>query len=431
MPPKSLVALCLGTILKNINLVSGIGDDLPPDNPYVQKILARIGSSAQLREMEINSPQLQGHTDKYWKELIQRDFPNSRKKNYVPSDPSGWWKVYKRHKKEHDESLQAATAALKNAFDGIAEKEGRNVSVVLDRSRLPRPTRTGRSIGGPRRPPKRPDTSSLAFTAGSRTKLISGKSVLKRARREARDIAVQRGSLANLSRPLDSRSNQLRAAPASFIESNRVASQPALRAALPQAPKKPAVSETYTSYTSKGRKDEPEAIIVGASDEEDSDNLFDDSDEERPAAKKSRYDSGRSGFRRANDSSGGNGWDGVKTKPTVSKDLGVDSSTTTPIKRKHTALLPGKPGAGRFLGKSSVSSSKVTASPNPSETSRSLSRPSPNSSGGTRVTTKSSPPARRASPPPQTKPTASSPPPAAMPPRKRKVDIFMKPRRRT
>lgn len=440
MPPKSLVALCLGTILKNISLVSGIGDELPYDNPHVQKILSKIASATQLREMETNSPQLQGHTGKFWKEIIHREFPNSRKKNYVPSDPAGWWKVYKRHKKEHEESLEAATAALRNAFDGIAASDGKNRSLVLERSQLPKPTRTGRAIGARRRG-QRPATgsSSLTFTAGSRTKLVSGKNVLRRARREAMDIAVQRGSLATVSRAGGTGTSQLRAAPLSLLERNRVAAQPALRTSSGLASSLPApVSRPRPARVDQRRHDEPEPIIVDVdmSDMGDSDSLFGDSDEDEPPAKKARRDSRqpRDLPRGSNDRDRAPKAKAAAPMANASKAVAIDSAEHEPPKRKKSALLPGKPGAGRFLKPSSnpSSSGKSTALHRPPRAPTTSTTQSSTSATGAAAKVTSGP-AGRAYSPPQAKPAASSPPPppAAMLPRKRKVDIFMKPRKRT
>ncbi|KAL2112765.1 hypothetical protein VUR80DRAFT_6486 [Thermomyces stellatus] len=456
MPVKSLTTLCMQTILRNINLVSSVGTELPHDNPHVQKILSKVASAHQLHEIELNSPQLQGHTEKFWKELIRRHFPSSRKKNYVPSDPSGWYKVYKRHKKEDDESLEAANAALKSAFNDIAAEKEKNVSLLINRSQLPKPPRTGRALRTPRGDLQTNNTSSLTFNAGSRTKLTSGKNVLKRARREAMDVAAQRGPLG---KQTGASSSQLKAAPPSFLERNRVAAQPAIR--VPSKPSTaklgPAVKRQF-SPPDGAKSDEPEPIIVSVSDEEDSDPLFGGADDQGPPTKRPRLgpkQSGRPPKDPLFDSDGEESADAKEpaAKSTVAKGKAVASSQPKPLKRKAGALLPGKPGAGHFLSHSSTApSSKVTLSQKPSSA-----KPSSAVDAGSNV--RAAPKVGKAPSPPAVKPSqapetgkkspvklapsadqdsspkdkpassaASHPPP--MLPRKRKVDIFMKPRKR-
>lgn len=450
MPVKPLTTLCMQTILENIKLVFSVGTELPHDNPHVQKILARVGSANQLREMELNSPQLQGYTEKFWKELIRRHFPGSKRKNYVPSDPTGWHKVYKRHKKEHDESLQAANAALKSAFDDIAVEKEKNVSVLLNRSQLPKPPRTGRAFATRRGGQQTTNTSSLNFTAGSRTKLNSGKNVLKRARREAMDAAAQqRGPLGRLSRAGGVAPNMLNAAPSSFLERNRVASQPQIRAPSGPSAKKPApANKRHASPLDDG----PEPIVLNVSDDEPSDPLFGDTDDQGPPAKKQKLGPKRSECPAKDplfdsDDEEDAESEEASPKPRTTKRSGAAPSHSSPMKRMGGPLLPGKPGAGRFLNHSSATSGgKATASSSRASTSAAGAKgtkSTPNTSQGasppqnkpvsSKGAAKPAADAGRGPSPPQDRPAApsgSARPPGAGLPRKKKVDIFMKPKPR-
>ncbi|PKS06454.1 hypothetical protein jhhlp_007202 [Lomentospora prolificans] len=430
MPVKSLVDLCLNTILKNINLVSGIGDELPHDNPHVEKILARVPTAAQLREMEVNSPQLQGHTTKYWKALIHHKFPTARKKNYVPSDPAGWWKVYRRYEKENEESLKQATAAMKDAFAGLAKESSGNVATIVEGSRLPRPPRTGRRIGAPRVGQRKAGSSTLTFTAGSRTKLVSGKSVLRRARREAKDIAAQRGSLSLISRVHTG--SQLRSAPSGLIEHHRVASQPEFRKGLASTSSRPAESPNDARSSSKRKREEPEAIVINVSEDEPDDLFGEDSDDDRPPAKTAKLNSSKRTASSRNaplfdDDEIESYSSARKTPVTISTHNSRPSDTSrvsSQLRRSSSGLLPGKPGSTRFMKgstNSKASSSPLKSSPAPPA----AGAKSSSSSNMTRVASRP----RHDSPPP---------PPAATShqsldfgfPRKRKTDIFMKPKRR-
>lgn len=75
---------------------------------------------------------------------------------------------------------------------------------------------------------KEGDSSALRWTSGSKTKLTDGKSVLTRARREAKEISA----MSKLSRPthqLTGRIGQVRKAPAGMSKEYQIASQPALK----------------------------------------------------------------------------------------------------------------------------------------------------------------------------------------------------------
>lgn len=442
MPVKPLAALCLQTILKHIELVSGIGHELPHDNPHVQRILAKVSSANQLREIELNSPQLQGHTEKFWRELIRREFPGARKKNYVPSDPTGWWKIYKRHKKEHDESLNAATAALKSAFDGLAAEKGKNVSLLVNRSQLPKPPRTGRALGTRGTGQRNANTGSLSFTSGSKTKLNSGKNVLKRARREAMDVAAKRGALGKMARPIGAPSSQMKAAPPSLLEHKRVAAQPVFRVPSGLSTNKPAPARKRESSPVYARKeDSPDPIVVDVSSGDDADALFDDIDAQSPPAKRPRLGPRSSTPPPKDPLFDSDGYESPRAKPTSAKPKATPTSVagpskSAPPKRKGPAVLPGKPGASRFLAQSSASSGKAAVPKKPLKTSpppmstASASAAGAKAPGKPSSTAGSRSEAGRASLP-QGKPAASGS--APQPPivrRKPKVDVFMKPRKR-
>lgn len=428
MPVKSLVDLCLNTILKNINLVSGIGDELPHDNPHVEKILARVPTAAQLREMEVNSPQLQGHTTKYWKALIHHKFPSARKKNYVPSDPAGWWKVYRRYEKENEESLKQATAAMKNAFAGLAKESSGNVATIVEGNRLPRPPRTGRSIGGPRMGQRKAGASTLTFTAGSRTKLVSGKSVLRRARREAKDIAAQRGSLSSISRAMTG--SHLRAAPSGLVEHHRVASQPDYRAGMAATPSRSGqTSNQEERAAAKRKREEPEAIVINVSEDESGDLFGDESDGEPPPKSTRTSSSKRTASSRADyllDDDYGDSYSNSRQSSGAAKyhsRAPEPPKASSPQKRPSSGLLPGKPGSTRFLKGSTASSTSSAALPSNTKSS-SLPSSNPKVASRPRAASPPQPPQ-----PPQAAPSSQQSPDAAFI-RKRKTDIFMKPKRR-
>ncbi|KAI3334811.1 RNA polymerase II transcription factor SIII subunit A-domain-containing protein [Ustulina deusta] len=190
---KSLVELCTAVCLRNVKDIADIGNI-----PYnlARPILVKIDNAAQLRQIEINSPQLEADTVEVWKRLIARDFPVvSRREAFVPKNPKSWHKIYAKYQHIDTKAKQDAKEHLKNAYKGLQEEKDRTVSKVInyDSRTLPRLPRDVRPQVGIRAKSRRagPDQSELRFTGGSRTKTNNPKSLLKRARREAKEITTR------------------------------------------------------------------------------------------------------------------------------------------------------------------------------------------------------------------------------------------------
>ncbi|KAI1429911.1 RNA polymerase II transcription factor SIII subunit A-domain-containing protein [Xylaria sp. FL1777] len=190
---KSLVELCTIVCLRNTKEITDIGDI-----PYriARPILLKIDSAAQLRQIEINSPQLEVDTPELWKRLIARDFPViSRREAFLPKNPRLWHKIYAKYQSLDTKAKQDAKEHLKNAYKGLQEEKDRTVSQVVtyDSRKLPGLPRDVKPQVGIRPKNKRasPDQSELRFTGGSRTKTNTPKSLLKRAMREAKEISTR------------------------------------------------------------------------------------------------------------------------------------------------------------------------------------------------------------------------------------------------
>jgi len=264
------------------------------DLPYnrARPILLRVESPTQLHELELNSPHLVADTPELWKRLIARHFPHWEKKNYVPKKPSSWYKVYARYKREHDAELAEAEAKLKNAFATLeSEKEARKSKIVEQRL-LPRPPRDGRAVGGARR--AGPDLPShLSFGGGSRTRLTDGQSFLKKARREAREVANRR-ALSTPTGQLPVRPGQIARAPEGMLVEHRIRQQPPIRINAPrnsrsrtedvdpeQKEREARLLRLKSSHSSR----KPQ-VLSDSEDDEDEPNfladLFGEEDEEEP-----------------------------------------------------------------------------------------------------------------------------------------------------
>ena len=138
MVVKPLTDLAMATIIKNIRELVSIGDYLPYET--VRPILLKVESAKQLRQIELNSPQIQGETAEIWLKLIEKHFPLEFRTGdrYRPQDPKKWYKVYEKYQKAHDSALEESEKQLKAAFDGIKEDREKNVSKIVNAKMLPR-----------------------------------------------------------------------------------------------------------------------------------------------------------------------------------------------------------------------------------------------------------------------------------------------------
>ena len=119
---------------------------------------------------------------------------------------------------------------------GLQKHRATHVSKIVDMRTLPKLPKDPRMLannggvplGKSHRGLKRDGASSLTWTAGSKTKLTDGKSVLTRARREAKEIS-QMSKLAKPTHQLRASMGQVVKAPAGMVNEYRTAAQPALK----------------------------------------------------------------------------------------------------------------------------------------------------------------------------------------------------------
>lgn len=243
--------------------------------------------------------------------MIARDIPNWQTKNYAPKNPLKWYEVYRKYKKEQEEKIKHDEEVLRQTMMGLGKKKEGYVPKVVDlRARgipkLPMDPRMRKNNGGAplkQKGFKKEGSSFLNFTAGSKTKLTDGSSVLMRARREAIEIA----RMSKLSKP----THQLRTskgmgtygtvlkAPAGMVKEYQVANQPAVkilsgRKSLPVGQFEggitgPSLEEREkrlkAMQSSRSQTSTNETLIGSSSDEED--DLFDEDEDNAPSSYKS------------------------------------------------------------------------------------------------------------------------------------------------
>ncbi|KAK0657108.1 hypothetical protein B0T16DRAFT_425454 [Cercophora newfieldiana] len=412
MAPLSLVEMCKKVASDNIHLIHGFGV-MPAQ--LVSDILRAVRSADHLHELELHSEDIYEETPQHWRRIIAKDFPRlSREHQWVPSNPKSWYKVWKKYKAIHDESVAAATALLEKTFteQQKAKDSKRTQLVTVEEARrlnLPKfgsgVLRAPHGSGSPgshwSAQPPRPKATPLAKV---RTQV---KAEAKRLR-----LATPTGRL-----PVTP--GQVTKAPESFIRDKRVERRFDPASTLVRAPGRPSSIGTAEIAREKARKEREERLlrIKGTSKhtEEPTENLlsFDDDDD------------------REGGSSGGNnrGVLGDLFGELEAKAASPPSLTSTAIpgpsttKPRRRGLLSAAPGSTSLVKVTRTATTSPTTSTSPPPTNTTL--PPPKTSSP--PTKHLSRPEASPSPPP---PPHTSPPQALRPPKRKEVDIFMRPKKR-
>lgn len=114
--------------MKNIEGISDVGD-LPYD--LLHPILRKISNPDQLRAIEEASPHISEHSAEIWIGLIKRDIQGWDTKLLPPKDPTKWWKVYRKLKREDEAERAAAEAQLRAALSKNREDKKANSTQIV------------------------------------------------------------------------------------------------------------------------------------------------------------------------------------------------------------------------------------------------------------------------------------------------------------
>ncbi|KAA6413484.1 MAG: hypothetical protein FRX48_03230 [Lasallia pustulata] len=230
MPALPLYHLARKACVKNIRSITDVGDI-----PYelVRPILIKLENPEQLRELEKSSPQLCGADAEIWREFIKRDIPRWEDKPHEPWNPQNWYKVYRKLRMESQQEVEKDAEILRAAMEGIQSERAKHTSKVVDSNTVPRLPRMGgmRVEGGRSRTTnaKSGNSALLTFGSGSRTKMVTGKDVLEKARREAREMSLfsaKKSILAVPTHKLQGKATQVRTAPHGLLEEHKKPPQP-------------------------------------------------------------------------------------------------------------------------------------------------------------------------------------------------------------
>ncbi|PNS20741.1 hypothetical protein CAC42_2986 [Sphaceloma murrayae] len=130
MGAPTLVSMSRRTAVKHVDDIMTFADLAPHLLP---PIIRKVSSPKQLRDLEIDSPQIVGlpATVEQWKAFIRRDIPNWEKKTLEPKNPALWWKVYRKLKREDEADQKVAEERLKQALGKQAAQKESNKSTIL------------------------------------------------------------------------------------------------------------------------------------------------------------------------------------------------------------------------------------------------------------------------------------------------------------
>ncbi|KAI4151760.1 MAG: hypothetical protein L6R39_001949 [Caloplaca ligustica] len=223
MPAPSLAWLARQTIIKNISMLTDVGD-IPYD--LLRPVLLKIENAKQLQTLEEASPQLRGADEEIWISLIKRDIPDANSNMLYPKNPASWWKVYRKMWRDYQAEADEDAAVLKAAFTTIkAAKDERSIKVMAGIPKLPKldgmQYAHAAEYNRIKKPPKviKPPTS---LRSGNK-KVLTGRGVMEKARREATRFSAQH-VLAKPTHMLNGLASRVPRAPGWMVDEARKAS---------------------------------------------------------------------------------------------------------------------------------------------------------------------------------------------------------------
>lgn len=268
--PRSLKRMALAVALRNIASITDVGEMAFAD---VKPILMHIENPAQLHLLETNCPQLAAETDQMavvWGRLLTKKVPGWDKKGFLTDEElqtMSWIDIYTTVKAAMDAEMAAAEDRLKQKMAGFTKAKEEKAALFLSESaarQIPGVVQRRRAPGG-----GNAGQSVLNFSSGSRTKMTTGQSVLRRARREAKEISRVSQLSSRLANNQILARSQIRRAPESMVNDYRVAHQPG--SAIIRAPKKRpgSGSSVKTHYETEWTRPSPgTGLGVGNADKE-------------------------------------------------------------------------------------------------------------------------------------------------------------------
>ncbi|KAF2147243.1 uncharacterized protein K452DRAFT_304117 [Aplosporella prunicola CBS 121167] len=192
MPASSLFEMAKRRVIRNIHLLTDVGDELP--YRILEPILKKIENPSQLREIEKNSPHLAEDTGELWLAFIKRDIQNWEDRAHVPRNPSSWAKVYAKLKRDQEAEIEQQQRALKDALKKKELERKKNTSTLLNRN-FADPRRAkggwGSSSSSTQAAQVARDPRNFTYRPGEKKKTLTGKGIIAKIQHQAADHRSQ------------------------------------------------------------------------------------------------------------------------------------------------------------------------------------------------------------------------------------------------
>lgn len=145
-----------------------------------------------------------------------------------PHNTRHCYKVYARLREENQNQVEEDARILHAAMENIKNERAKHTSRMVDPKTVPKLPRMGgmRAEGGRSKTfhSHTANPSVLSFASGSKTKTLTGKGVLEKARREAREMSLfsaKKSLLATPTHKLIGKATQIRNVPQGLVDEHR------------------------------------------------------------------------------------------------------------------------------------------------------------------------------------------------------------------
>ncbi|KAL9040118.1 MAG: hypothetical protein Q9180_002116 [Flavoplaca navasiana] len=256
MPAPTLSHIARRALIKNILNGWELTDIGEARYDIIRPVLLKTANPSQLKLLEEASPQLYGADAEIWVSLIKRDVPKAEEKMIYPKNPKNWWKVYDKMLKDHQKEAEEDAIKLKQAYKGIKEAKKPPPAIMEGVPHLPK-------TGGMERAHLLPHNQcyakkrkihhvlSVQRYGTTSKKELTGKGVMEKVRREAKEENQKWKALSTSQDHLNNLAKQVPVAPRHMVEQYQKSQAP--RPLDPNIPTRATVEPTPAKVTDANR----------------------------------------------------------------------------------------------------------------------------------------------------------------------------------
>ncbi|KAI4748083.1 hypothetical protein E4T50_01627 [Aureobasidium sp. EXF-12298] len=150
----------------------------------IRPVLKNVTNPAQLRQIEEASPHIAEDDAELWQAFIRRDISKAESKLQVtrPKNPSSWWKVYRKLKREDEAETREAEDRLKAALNRHKVDKGAKQTNIVH-AVIPSGERRSGWGSGPREKPFGEQALKNAKTAAQKLTVLKRQTAQRQAGR--------------------------------------------------------------------------------------------------------------------------------------------------------------------------------------------------------------------------------------------------------